>query len=252
MAEMGIPHPGISAIDQSGHSAYNVSDQIGHYSGFAIKTRKQVAVIYRKFYSLDPQKQQRIIHAAMEEFVRSGYEKASTNEIVKNAGISKGSLFQYFKSKKDLYLFLYEESSKAIEQIYEAMDWNETDLFERLRKLGLTKLEIFRKYPLAIDFIRAFTLEDAAEVKAEIEQKNKQVMERGFKKLYENIDWSKFRKDIDLGAAMQVLNWTMLGFAEQQRKKLPAIEEVDENSLGDWERYFHLLKTCFYQSNQGG
>ena len=36
------------------------------------------------------------------EFAQSGFEKASTNEIVKRSNISKGSLFNYFNSKKDL------------------------------------------------------------------------------------------------------------------------------------------------------
>ncbi|NQD68578.1 TetR family transcriptional regulator, partial [Bacillus haikouensis] len=34
-------------------------------------------------------KQERIINAAMQEFVKAGFEKASTNEIVKEAQISK-------------------------------------------------------------------------------------------------------------------------------------------------------------------
>lgn len=211
-----------------------------------------MTVIYSKFNSLDPQKQQRIIRAAMEEFVRSGYEKASTNEIVKNAGISKGSLFQYFSSKKDLYFFLYEEASKAIDLIYEEMDWNETDLFKRLRKIGETKLRIFQKYPLAFDFIYRFSQEKAAEVKDEIARKGKQIMDRGFGKLYENIDWSKFRADIDLEAAVRVLNWTMLGFAEEQKQKLPTVGEVKAEMMEEWERYFHLLETCFYKTEQGG
>lgn len=54
------------------------------------------------------EKQARIINAAMKEFVKSGYDKASTNKIVKEANISKGSLFNYFHSKKELYLYLIE------------------------------------------------------------------------------------------------------------------------------------------------
>lgn len=49
--------------------------------------------IYQKFNSLEAEKQERIINTALKEFARNGYDKASTNEIVKEAGISKGSLF---------------------------------------------------------------------------------------------------------------------------------------------------------------
>ncbi|RIL20144.1 TetR/AcrR family transcriptional regulator, partial [Staphylococcus gallinarum] len=42
------------------------------------------------FNNLKPAKQRTIVNAAVKEFVKSGYDKASTNEIVKHAQISKG------------------------------------------------------------------------------------------------------------------------------------------------------------------
>ena len=55
----------------------------------------------------------------MIEFATHGYENSSTNRIVKECGISKGSLFKYFKSKEELYFYLIEiifsEMSKEIE-----------------------------------------------------------------------------------------------------------------------------------------
>ena len=59
-----------------------------------------MAVINTQFMNLDENKSKKIIDAAMNEFIRSGYERASTNVIVKEAGISKGSLFNYFTNKK--------------------------------------------------------------------------------------------------------------------------------------------------------
>lgn len=61
--------------------------------------------MFAKFLSLDKEKQDRIINAAMKEFAQKGYDKASTNEMVKEAGISKGLLFHYFQNKKQLYFF---------------------------------------------------------------------------------------------------------------------------------------------------
>ncbi len=58
-----------------------------------------MTVISEKLKSLTLDKQERIINASLAEFARNGYERASTNEIVKEAGISKGSLFVYFNNK---------------------------------------------------------------------------------------------------------------------------------------------------------
>src|SRR5690625_3355451 len=87
------------------------------------------------------------------EFAQSGFEKASTNEIVRKANISKGSLFNYFNSKIDLYLYLIDYSVQIIEQIVEQIDLNETDIFKRIENIGLKKLRIQRKFPQVFDFL---------------------------------------------------------------------------------------------------
>ena len=70
-----------------------------------------------QFDRLNPEKKERIINAALKEFAQNGYEKASTNEIIKEAEIAKGSLFNYFNSKKELYLFLLDYVTKIIEEL---------------------------------------------------------------------------------------------------------------------------------------
>lgn len=66
--------------------------------------------INQTFQNLDNIKQSRILNAALQEFAENGYEQASTNQIVKNAGIGKGILFYYFKTKKDLYQYLIDHA----------------------------------------------------------------------------------------------------------------------------------------------
>ncbi|MGI6412409.1 MAG: FtsX-like permease family protein [Syntrophomonadaceae bacterium] len=70
-------------------------------------------VINTRFYSLEKDKQERIINAALKEFARSGYERASTNVIIKEAEISKGSLFNYFNSKSSGEILLDPAFAKA-------------------------------------------------------------------------------------------------------------------------------------------
>ncbi|MEM5780278.1 MAG: TetR/AcrR family transcriptional regulator, partial [Lawsonibacter sp.] len=62
--------------------------------------------MYENFIGLKQEKRDVIINAALTEFAAKGYDLASTNGMVKAAGISKGALFHYFASKKDLFLFL--------------------------------------------------------------------------------------------------------------------------------------------------
>ena len=51
-----------------------------------LQTKKAI-IIFSKFLKLKPEKQERILNAAIKEFSQKGYENASTNEIVKEANI---------------------------------------------------------------------------------------------------------------------------------------------------------------------
>ena len=72
---------------------------------------------------------------ALREFAENGFEKASTNEIVKKANISKGSLFNYFNSKKELYLYLFNYSIEIIEEFINQINLDERDIFKRITNI---------------------------------------------------------------------------------------------------------------------
>ena len=73
------------------------------------------------FNELEKEKQDRIIEAAIKEFAEYGYENGSTNRIVKECGISKGSLFKYFENKEDIVELPILEDSK------ESYSWYDND-----------------------------------------------------------------------------------------------------------------------------
>ena len=58
------------------------------------------------FLNLPEEKRRIIVDAATEEFAEYGLENASTNRIVANSGISKGSFYQYFEDKRDVFMYL--------------------------------------------------------------------------------------------------------------------------------------------------
>lgn len=60
------------------------------------------------FFNLPAEKRETIMNAAIEEFADYGLENASTNRIVKNSGIAKGSFYQYFEDKQDVFMHLLE------------------------------------------------------------------------------------------------------------------------------------------------
>ncbi len=58
------------------------------------------------FFNLPEEKRQAIFDLAVEEFALHEYSDVSISRIVERAGIAKGSFYQYFTDKKDLFLYL--------------------------------------------------------------------------------------------------------------------------------------------------
>lgn len=67
---------------------------------------------HQTFFNLPDKKRQTITDLAIAEFASNDYQNASITKIVKQAKIAKGSFYQYFEDKKELYLYLVELASK--------------------------------------------------------------------------------------------------------------------------------------------
>ena len=89
------------------------------------------------FFNLPEEKRQKILECAIDEFAQNDYDSASISQIVANAGIAKGSLYQYFADKSDLHRYLIELASQKKAEMLAATRSPETGmtLFDTLRWL---------------------------------------------------------------------------------------------------------------------
>ncbi len=103
----------------------------------------------KTFANLAPAKQTKIIEAAVTEFSAKGYRGTSINALVARLGIAKGSLFQYFGSKKSLFLFIFDQViEQAKEHLRPVRDENDSsDFFGRLEKTLLAGVTFIRQHP---------------------------------------------------------------------------------------------------------
>jgi AcrR family transcriptional regulator len=70
---------------------------------------------------VDPARRAAIIEAAEAEFGAHGFSGGSLNVIARRAGVAKGSLFQYFADKRDLYAFIADIGSQRVRSYMENM-----------------------------------------------------------------------------------------------------------------------------------
>ncbi len=103
----------------------------------------------RLFQNLSPEKREKIFTAAAEEFAEHGYRKASVNSIVKIAGISKGSLFQYFSTKRNLFDGLVDLASDHVKIYLRTVreETRELGFFDRLDRFIRSGFEFIDKRP---------------------------------------------------------------------------------------------------------
>jgi AcrR family transcriptional regulator len=94
-------------------------------------------VPFPTFFNLSEEKRQKILNCAIEEFAQNDYDSASISKIVFNAGIAKGSLYQYFADKSDLHRYLIELAAQKKAEMLAAAHSTEADLslFDHLRWL---------------------------------------------------------------------------------------------------------------------
>jgi TetR/AcrR family transcriptional regulator len=207
--------------------------------------------MFSKFFNLEKEKQDRILNAAIKEFAQKGYDNASTNEIVKEAEISKGLLFHYFQNKKQLFLFLYDHCvDLMVNEVLGKIDFSETDFFARVRQTALVKMELLKKHPNVMRFVEGAYMDDSREVKLEIESKQKEFIQINSKKIFEDIDYSRFKEGIDIQKVLKVVMWSFEKMAEEvlQRAKMTPTHEVDyEGVFLEADGYFELFTKCFYK-----
>ena len=107
------------------------------------QSHKRVYMPKETFFNLPKEKRENILNRAIEEFATHSYSSASISKIVRDAKISKGSLYQYFEDKKDLYLYLIQTFMDEKRRYFESLDPpdDDLDLFSYLRWMARTSSE---------------------------------------------------------------------------------------------------------------
>lgn len=207
-----------------------------------------------KFEKLEPAKQQKILEAALKEFAENGFEKASTNQIVKEAGIGKGMLFYYFKNKKEMFDYLVEYSLTIIvEQYFNLVDTREPDFFERLKKMSEIKLKAQTENVQVFNFIGTVMLAADLELPARLKKMYEEMQEAGFGMLYSGIDKSKFRDDVDVEKVFRLVQWSIDGYQNDLKHRLQDAKLASIDFAPYWKEYddyLDILKKSFYKEGE--
>lgn len=195
------------------------------------------------------EKRLRLINSAMKEFGANSFDKASTNVIVKEAGISKGLLYHYFDSKKTLFDYLLVFTMKSMgKAIVDSVEWDDGDLINRMHRVIEIKLGILEQYPYMIDFGKAmYESKSVEEVKRIVD---KYIPDLYLKVYNHNIDYSLFKENLDVVRAVKMIQLFLDGYSEQifQKYKTDISSTNDlKKEMDELTTYLDMYKEAFYK-----
>lgn len=186
-----------------------------------------------KFFDLKKEKQDKILNAALKVFAENGFRRASTDEMVKEAEISKGLLFHYFSSKMGLFVFVYIYSVKYfVMEMASSVNSKEHSYFKVRRQIERAKAKTMKHFPYMQMFLRQAEKEDAPEIVPYMRAAAEQLIGT-YDKLYSSVDFKGIDK-ISSEHLVKITEYTLNGLMEEK------LEEADFKA----EDYYK--EACFY------
>jgi AcrR family transcriptional regulator len=158
--------------------------------------------------NLDAARRERVLAAAMAEFGRHGYSGGSLNVIAREAGVAKGSLFQYFDDKFDFFAHVAEYTSL---RVYSAMEASleppeHGSIVEHFGNLVELWMDYMATHPLERAVSAATTMELDQEVRRAVREPTHRLYAKGVRPLLEAaVTRGEFRADADLDALLSLL-----------------------------------------------
>ncbi len=100
------------------------------------------------FTNLDPEKQERITSVMVREFAVQGYGRASLNTIAREAGVAKGSLYQYFANKEAMFLFVFERFTELVKAAVAAAGHGRPGFWDKVEGVLAAAIDFVDAHPL--------------------------------------------------------------------------------------------------------
>ena len=168
-----------------------------------------------KFFDLKREKQDRMINAGLKVFAKYGYRHATTDDIVKEAGISKGLLFHYFTNKVGVYVFLMDYSVRfLLLELSRAVKKDTVDFFELYKQIENGKLQVLKNYPYMQAFLDKAFEEICLEALEECEEQ-KVAYERKMEEYYSQVSDHEFKNGISFQQMQEMFKYIIKGITAE-------------------------------------
>lgn len=204
-------------------------------------------IIYENFLVLNSEKKERILNAAFREFGRFGYKKTPVEQIAQSAGIAKGMIFHYFKSKLGLFEYLIEyaynysmDSFGDIESIVKNHDY-----ITQYQYITKAKLNSYIKNPFIFEFLTMlFMHPENLKISDKVNSYYSKIIifrENVLKTIKDTTSTEQMRDDIDYEKAKGYIGWIIEGYSQHLLSILNNQPLVDMDLDIYWKEFDEIL-----------
>ena len=172
---------------------------------------------------------QKLLDAALPVFARNGFERATVDEIVREAGYSKGAFYVHFDAKEDLFWAMLEERiSRQQEAFLQSLDESRT-VEQNIQALLNTVFAIFRRDQQWAALFIEFAAHASRNEKVRARLAEMYHNWRGFtvETLKEGRAMGRIRTDIDIEFAATLMIALIEGMLMQARLAPDAVRPED-------------------------
>jgi TetR/AcrR family transcriptional regulator len=120
------------------------------------------------FDRISEDKRQRVLYSAKRAFADKGFTGANVNEIARDAGISIGALYKYFRSKEDIFLAIIDASRDLIESTLDSILVSEKAFYGRVEAILRAAAESSAADPDMIRIYIACTTQELTPLSGEL------------------------------------------------------------------------------------
>ena len=189
------------------------------------------------FFNLPEEKRNALVAAAIDEFAENDFQSASISRLVANLGIAKGSFYQYFDDKRDLYFYLIDHVMKERMDFIrrETSDEKKADYLLYLQDLLETGIRYDAAYPRHGQLIFRAMNSNGPRQRESMEQFKSALLDYQREIITLGIAMGKIDPEIDPEFLAQFLNVVMVDFG----RSLMASMNVDPERVkqGDFSQF---------------
>jgi AcrR family transcriptional regulator len=159
------------------------------------------------FNGLPREKKERVLNAATDLFAERGFHRTEMDEIARRAGISKGSLYNYFKSKDELFLHICNLGIHGFrESVWQEipLDW---DIYRQVEELFRREVPLILGHPQNFQIYLNLASSGMKKFANRYTRKGEEfAVERLKELLRQGIESGIVRKDLDVAYAAFMIN----------------------------------------------